>query len=202
MRSVGKAGADDATLGGADFLKGFKIQPKGFRWMDPKAMEPHPLNWKIHPENQIGEIERSMDEFGWVPSMLGLFNERTGRVIDAHGRREACIKMGRQMPVVVIDVDERTEGRLLASLDKVGELRGTDAKALAELLKSFDGAEMPAGYDSESLDQLLAALAIPSQLPPLLDADSMSSPDGDSREVYEVGEEVACPKCGHEFKLP
>jgi len=179
------------------FMVGFKTKPIGYAWLDPKTMSPHPLNWKIHPEVQLRELEKSLDEFGWLPSMLALFNKRTGKVIDAHGRIEVALNSGQQVPAAIIDVDEETEKRILASMDRVGEMHDTDKLALAELLKSLAG-PMPAGYEPDALQQLLAALEIPNQLPPLLDegiADSFQS-------VYKPGAEVTCPHCEKMFKLP
>lgn len=166
-------------------------------------MQPHPLNWKIHPDTQIAEIEKSLEEFGWLPSMLALFNRRTGRVVDAHGRREAALKSGKAIPVAIIDVDEQTERRILASLDKVGELRDTDNKALDQLLTAImtDSGELPAGYDQDALDQLHHALSIPDTLPPRLDEGFGTPEQQNLKDVYKPGSEVMCPHCEKRFKL-
>lgn len=187
-----------------NFFDGFKIKPLSYAWVDAKTMKPHPLNWKIHPKNQIAEIDKSLEEFGWLPSMLTLFNKRTGHVIDAHGRRESAIKNKKQVPVAIIDVDEETERRILASLDKVGELRDTDNAALEQLLASImlDSGKLPAGYENDALEQLQKALQIPGQLPPRLDEGFGSGSSDKSRDVYEVGAEVTCPHCEKTFKLP
>lgn len=176
----------------AGFSGAFKIRTLGFAWIDPKTAKPHPLNPKIHGEGQMRELKRSMDEFGWIPSMLGLYNRRTGRVIDAHGRRQAAIESGAKMPVAIVDVDEKAERRILASLDRVGEMRDVNFEALEKLLADVqrDSGEMPPGYDAKTLDQLREALKIPGRLPPALDVSALS----------KLTKSVTCPKCGHEFK--
>ncbi len=187
------------------FFEGFKVKPEGYAWLDPKDMKPHPLNWKIHPEAQLTEIDKSLEEFGWLPSMLTLFNKRTGHVVDAHGRREASLKKGKPIPVAIIDVDEVTEKRILASLDKVGELRDTDNAALEKLLAEIteDTGTLPPGYENDALEQLQKALDIPNQLPPRLDEGFGSEPtQGQLSEIYKPGTEVTCPHCERTFNLP
>lgn len=186
-----------------NFFDGFKVRPEKYVWLDAKTLSPHPMNWKFHPEAQMTEIEKSFDEFGWLPSMLALFNGRTGHLIDAHGRRQAALKSGKPMPVAVIDVDEKTERRILATLDRVGELRDTDPGKLQELLASVldKGGAMPAGYEPDALEKLRETFEPPAHLPPRLDEGFGEPEKNPLKEIYKPGAEVTCPHCEQTFKL-
>ena len=101
--------------------------------LDPRTLVPHPGNWRLHPEIQATELAKSISEFGWLQTVL--WNRRTGRLIDGHLRVEHALRAGEAtVPAHVIDVDERTERRILATFDRVGELRERDESKLYELL--------------------------------------------------------------------
>lgn len=187
-----------------NFFAGFKIRPEEYVWLDAKTLSPHPMNWKFHSEKQMTEIEKSFDEFGWLPSMLALFNSRTGNLIDAHGRRQAALKSGKPMPVAVINVDEEMERRILATLDRVGEMRDTDPGKLQELLGSIleNTGSMPTGYEPDALDKLKESFTLPANLPPRLDEGYGTTEQSKPKDVYPVGAEITCPNCDEKFKLP
>lgn len=50
----------------------------------------NPLNWRRHPESQEAAIRSILSSIGWVTGVV--VNERTGNLIDGHGRIEAALK--------------------------------------------------------------------------------------------------------------
>lgn len=127
--------------------------------LDPRGLLPHPENWRVHPEAQREALSAALDEFGWLAAPI--FNRRTGHIVDGHLRVEEALRQALEsIPVRVIDVDEPTERRVLASFDRIGELRDRDDDALADLLRSFSGQEegLPPGWSDDDLSDLLAGL--------------------------------------------
>ena len=128
--------------------------------LDPKSLAAHPLNWGLHPEKQKAHLSRSLGEWGWLQTVL--VNERTGRILDGHARVEEAVAKGWEtIPCRVVDCDERTEDEILATFNRIDELRERDgAKLLALINRIKDaGGDTPIGYDAQDMARLQAAFA-------------------------------------------
>jgi len=148
----GKAGKQRSVKQKLEALPAFEIE-----WLDPATLEPHPENPKVHGGRQQEELAASLQEFGWLRAPI--WNRRTGRLVDGHARREEALRARvPRIPVRVIDVDEDTERRILASFDRVGELRSYDERAVRELLEvcQMDDARPLPGWSQDELNDLLA----------------------------------------------
>jgi DNA modification methylase len=127
--------------------------------LDPRTLTPNPSNWRKHPDRQNEALAASIAEHGWLAAPI--FNKRTGRLVDGHARVEQAIGFGTErIPVRVIDVSEEKELRILASFDRIGELRDRDDRMLADLLKTLadTDAGLPAGWEMGDLEEILAGL--------------------------------------------
>jgi hypothetical protein len=83
-----------------------------------------------------------------------IINQRTGRVVDGHLRVELARKHNEpDVPVLYVDLDEREEALVLATLDPVAALAEADREALAALLEDVHTGD-------EALLQLIERLAI------------------------------------------
>jgi len=133
-------------------------------WLDPARLIPHPLNYKRHTARQKAELGKSLHDFGWLAAPI--WNRRTGHLLDGHERREEALTRGwTPIPVRVVDVDARVERRMLASFDRIGELRERDDRLLARLLREVTGEDEPPppGYDATEVEALLELLAPPAE---------------------------------------
>lgn len=122
---------------------------------DPATLAAHPRNWRTHPERQKTALRESLTEHGWLAAPI--YNQRTGRLLDGHARVEDARERGEAtIPVRVIDVPERQEKRILASFDRIAELRERDDEALGNLLAELaaDGG-LPAGWEPVDLEALI-----------------------------------------------
>ena len=82
-----------------------------------------------------------------------IVNQRTGYVVDGHARLDLARKRGEtSVPVVYVDLDEREERLIIASLDPLSAMATTDAEALRALLADI------AVYD-EALADMFVDLA-------------------------------------------
>ncbi len=99
----------------------------------PEQLLANPRNWRIHPKNQQDALEGVLHEVGWVQNII--VNKRSGFVIDGHARVALAItKEETSVPVVYVDLDDNEEQIVLASLDPITEMAGTDRAKLDELL--------------------------------------------------------------------
>src|SRR5215472_8097602 len=108
--------------------------PLRLEWRTPAELAENPRNWRTHPAVQLTALADVMAEVGWAGACL--FNERTGRLIDGHLRRQLAQDQGcERIPVLIGSWDEATEAKILATLDPIGELAEADSSKLEALLR-------------------------------------------------------------------
>jgi Domain of unknown function (DUF4417) len=107
-----------------------ELPPLRLEYRDPAELAAHPRNWKAHGREQLDSISDLFDQVGFAGAFL--FNERTGRLLDGHGRKE--IWSGRLAPVLVGNWTEEQEAAILAYLDPTGWMSQGDRKKLNELM--------------------------------------------------------------------
>lgn len=117
----------------------------------PDQLLANPRNWRIHPKAQQEALAGMLGQVGWVQDVI--VNRRTGHVVDGHLRVALAISRGEPaVPVVYVDLEEEEERLVLAALDPLAAMAGTDKDVLAVLV-----GEVRVG--DEALAAMLAALA-------------------------------------------
>lgn len=97
----------------------------------------NPRNWRIHPLNQQNALKGVLEKVGWVQNVI--INKRTGNLVDGHMRCQLAMREGQKtVPVTYIDVSEEDEAVILATLDPVGAMAGTDKDKLNDLFGMID----------------------------------------------------------------
>src|SRR5260370_40602406 len=66
--------------------RGKDLPPLRLEWRSPSELAENPANWRRHPDAQLAALSDVIAEVGWAGA--GLYNERTGRLIDGHLRRK------------------------------------------------------------------------------------------------------------------
>lgn len=118
----------------------------------PDQLLANPLNWRTHPASQEDALVGVLDEVGWVQDII--VNRVTGHVVDGHLRVRAALKHGEAaVPVVYVELTEGEERLILATLDPLSALAGSDEKLLDDLLATVTS---PNGAIQQMLDDLLA----------------------------------------------
>lgn len=133
---------------------------------------------KRNPKKHSGDIGVSVERFGYVEAIL--LDERTGRIVAGHGRREALQLLKKKGATPPEGVEERdgewfvpvqrgwssrsdteADAYLLAS-NKLTEVGGWDDAALAGMLKELDGlgALDGVGFGEDEIAQLLGDAGI------------------------------------------
>jgi hypothetical protein len=99
----------------------------------PDQLLANPKNWRIHPGIQQAGLEAVLDRVGWVQSVV--VNRRTGFLVDGHLRVTLAMRRSEPViPVVYVDLDEEEEALILATIDPLSGLAGTDHELLDQLL--------------------------------------------------------------------
>ena len=159
-----------------------KIDPKlKIQWRDPTSLVANPGNHRRHPERQREVLRAALGDEGWIDPVI--VNRRSGRIVDGHARVEEAVAQGAaQVPVIVIDVDEQAERRIVARHDRIGALAEIDLEALGKTLTDLGDIDLgKLGWD-ESI------------LPAGIPEDNKAV---DEDKLAETDKE--CPKCGFKW---
>ena len=112
----------------------------------PESLTMHADNWRVHNDTQRRVLQAMLDEVGFVKSIT--VSKRTNTILDGHLRVSLAIANGEAtIPVEYVDVTPKEEAAILATVDPVGDLAGSDPLKLAELRDLFE----TGNYDVEAM---------------------------------------------------
>jgi hypothetical protein len=124
---------------------------KELRRVPASQLRPSPKNWRLHPRHQQDALRAMLAEIGYADALLAReLPDGSLELIDGHLRAETT--PDQEVPVLVLDVDEKEAAKLLALLDPLAGLAETNQDALAELLAGVE-------TESQSLQAVLDKLA-------------------------------------------
>lgn len=133
---------------------------------DPATLTPHPRNWRLHADAQRQALAGVLDDVGVVAPVL--VNERNGYLLDGHLRRE--LALAAKVPsvaVTYVDLDEREELVVLATLDPLSAMADPDPEQLRGLLDAVQ-------TSNDAVLAMLADLADQNELTALPEPDDAS----------------------------
>jgi ParB-like chromosome segregation protein Spo0J len=133
------------------------IRDQAYELVSVDAIRRHPKNPR---RGNVDAIATSITHNGFYGAVV--VQRSTGFVLAGNHRYEALMRAGaREVPVLWVDVDDRTARRILLVDNKTNDLAGYDDIALAELLDAArtEGDLAGTGYDAEEVDKLLEKLA-------------------------------------------
>jgi len=156
---------------------------KELRRVRAAELRPHPNNWRVHPQSQQDALRGILAEVGYADALLAReLPDGTLQLIDGHLRAETTPEM--EVPVLVVDLDDREAAKLLALHDPLAGLAEANSDALAELLEQVE-TESEAVQDL--LDQLLAEPGPEGALPPDEQVENAGPPrEVDVPEAFQV----------------
>lgn len=106
---------------------------KEFRRVRAGSLRPNPRNWRTHPSRQQDALRGVLAEVGFASAIVAReLEDGSLEIIDGHLRAETVPDA--EVPVVVLDVDEREAAYLLATMDPLAALAEANAEALDLLL--------------------------------------------------------------------
>jgi len=134
----------------------FKNRIVGHAEVDPRKLTRNPANWRIHPLAQTRALDAVLSEVGWIQSVI--VNKNTNRICDGHARVAAAIERGEAtVPVVLVDLTETEEKKMLAVLDPLAGMAEMDDDKLRALLADIDFAAAGARDLLDSLGEACEA---------------------------------------------
>lgn len=135
---------------------------KELRFVRAGSLLADPRNWRRHPEKQRAALRGVLSEIGYTDALLARETPDGLMLIDGHLRADVTPEM--DVPVLIIDADEKAAARILATLDPLASMAEADADALDDLIRE-------AAFADESLVRLLRESdALPVPVPVVLGA--------------------------------
>lgn len=110
---------------------------KDFRRVPASDLKSNPKNWRTHPEGQRDVLTALLDEIGYADALLAReLDDGSLELVDGHLRAETTPDM--QVPVLVLDVNEEEADKLLATVDPLTAMAGTNPERLQALLQDME----------------------------------------------------------------
>jgi len=130
--------------------------------MPVSALEPHARNPRTHTKQQVRQIARSIETFGWTNPIL---IDGSGGVIAGHGRLEAAKLLGlERVPTIrLADMSEAQIRAYVIADNRLAELAGWDDELLAIELQALSEIDLDfdiqiTGFATAEIDGLIAGL--------------------------------------------
>src|SRR6516162_10086932 len=108
-------------------------------------LNPHPRNWRVHPESQRNALRGLLAEIGYADTLLTReLPDGSLQLIDGHLRAETTPDV--LVPVLVTDLSEAEAEKVLLTLDPLAGLATANKENLEGLLASlkFESADVNA----------------------------------------------------------
>src|SRR3990172_11660802 len=110
---------------------------KELRRVKASPLRPHPQNWRTHPVAQQDALRGLLAEIGYADALLAReLPDGSLELIDGHLRAEITPDV--EVPVLVLDLDEKEAAKLLALHDPLAALAETNQDVLTVLLAEVE----------------------------------------------------------------
>jgi hypothetical protein len=149
---------------------------------------PNPKNWRTHPTAQRSALEGMLTEVGYADALIARETDEGLMLIDGHLRAETTPDA--EVPVLILDVNEKEAEKILATLDPLAAMARPDNDILMPLL---EGLNVQDGH----VNAMLEALANGES--EILKELELISPE--AFPVFDEDIETAfkCPSCKYEW---
>jgi DNA modification methylase len=134
----------------------------GLRRVRANELMPHPKNAREHPESQRNALRAVMSQLGFAGAILAV--ERDGKLLVADGHLRTEEMGDREVPVLVLDLNDAEVETLLLTYDPIGAMAKTNKDRLAALLQTYETSRPQVGEGmlaelQDGLNKMLAGLA-------------------------------------------
>lgn len=150
-------------------------------YVEIDSIKPYKNNAKLHPEEQIEQIKKSIEQFG-MDDPIGVWGDE---IVEGHGRLIACKELGmKEVPIIRLDhlTDEERKAYTLA----------------------HNKLTMNSDFDFEILDSELDSILNVDMSEFGFDNNENVNLDDFFEEVQEENKEskkIQCPHCGEYFEI-
>ena len=102
-------------------------------WLPPSELGAHPDNWRVHDRSQKEILSAAIRAGTFIDPIL--YNLRTNRIVDGHGRKQVAIRDKiSHVPVLTCWLSDEQEILVLTQKDNISALAKTNPAALQSLL--------------------------------------------------------------------
>ena len=105
---------------------------KSLRYVEASKLKPDPRNWRKHPKAQRNALSAILDRIGWAGAVIARETPRGLVLVDGHLRADLDPKA--KIPTLIVDLDERESGEVIATLDPLSAMAQANKSALDSLL--------------------------------------------------------------------
>lgn len=128
---------------------------KELRRVPASELRANPKNWRLHPEQQKQAMSGILEQIGYADALLAReLEDGSLLLIDGHLRAETT--PDQEVPVLILDVTEAEADLILATLDPLAAMAGTDASMLGELMAGIEA-------EDDAVSKMLAGLQAKSE---------------------------------------
>ena len=149
-------------------------------YVDINSIKPYKNNAKLHPQEQIEQIKKSIEQFG-MDDPIGIWKDE---IVEGHGRLIACKELGmKEVPIIRLDhlTDEERKAYTLAH-NKLTMNSDFDIDILNDELDNFDTIDMSDfGFDID-LDIEEEQEIVEDEVP-----DVPEEPKAKLGDIYQLG---------------
>jgi len=93
----------------------FRDRVVELRRVPASELEPHPKNWRRHPERQRAALRAMLREVGFADALIAR-QDQSGKLVLIDGHLRKSLGPRSTVPVLVVDLDEEEADKLLAAL--------------------------------------------------------------------------------------
>ena len=166
-------------------VAGYRDRIIELRRVPASQLRGNPRNWRTHPDGQKAALSGMLARVGIANAVVARLLPDGGlEIVDGHLRAETL--EDREIPVLVLDVDEAEALALLATMDPLAGMAGLDAVKFSALLEGFVREDGAAGLDA--LFGKLEGLGV--SVPAAAAIPDLPKPDIGGEKV------IRCPRCG------
>ena len=110
---------------------------KELRFIKASELTPCADNWRLHPKRQRDLMKNVLQTIGYADALIARETE-DGKLALIDGHLRADVSPNVEVPVLVVDLNEREAKELLLVHDPIGALAERDDEAVARLLEDFE----------------------------------------------------------------
>ena len=165
---------------------------KELRFVKPSELIPCADNWRLHPKRQRDLMKNVLQTIGYADALIARETEDGSlALIDGHLRADVSTDV--EVPVLVVDLNEREAKELLLVHDPIGALAERDDEAVARLLEDFEatnetlerfiGEEFKIAFREDDVESLSNEKAV--EIPSLFQIIVECEDETEQRECFE-----------------
>lgn len=139
---------------------------KELRFAKTSELTPCADNWRLHPKRQRDLMKSVLQTIGYADALVARETE-DGALVLIDGHLRADVSPNVEVPVLIVDLNEREAKELLLVHDPIGAMAERDDAAVSRLLQDFEAT-------NETLERFIEEefnLAIPND-----DVESLQEP--------------------------